>query len=585
MFTYATHFAGLRSGSGTFVAGLLLTEGVVPYRDYFCPIPFLSIIKAACLIPLLGKYLIGMRLVGVFMRVALGLVCYFWLTRLFRPQVACWSVILCVVLCCGDVTDALDVPNFDTIFWAVSAGFTISYALKTKRSLRAFSLLSLAAGVLCGMSLLTKQTVGIGISFFLPVITLFSLIRLNEFQKAKCFPLFFGLGWIFVIAAGVAWLWCNGALDVFINENFVSGPRAKGNLFTNQIKYICIYWPLNIVAIIAAILVQKPLLSAANSDDTSEERKSSWTNFVPAMVFPLLAIGIGFAIGNQELIELVAFLCRCVQITLIYIAYYTLIIFLAITALRWATIKSQRQVQILLLAIVCFTCTFFISLSFPAFEPMTIPSLGLIMAAVLESSGKMRSRFLYAGICITISVVTIGKLMRPYSFTEITEPPVRTATVASTLPMLKGLLLPQEVVDFLDGTTKIINENSKPTDKIFVYPEIAILYSLTGRLHPTHSFFHNIDITSDESALSESKLLLENRPAVLVYVRLSEKEVSILETGWRDGKRSGLRHIQEACDRLASEYRLEKTFHVGGKNIDVYVRPGDKPVTAPDSQN
>lgn len=577
MLTFATHFAGLRSGSGTFVAGMLLTDGVVPYRDYFCPIPFLAIIKAACLIQVFGKYAIVMRLEGLIMRILLGLVSYFWLTRFFRAPIACWSAIFCVVLCCGDVTDPLDHPNFDMIFWAVSAGFVMSFALNTNRSLRAFSLLSLAAGVLCGMSLLTKQTVGIGISFFLPVATLFGLIRLKEFKNAKCFPLAFGLGWILVIALGVVWLLCNGALNALITENFVSGPSAKGNLFFNQIKYIVIFWPLNIVAIIAAILAQKPLQAVTISDDSWKDRSTSFMSFVAALVFPLLAVGLGFVIGNQELIGIVDFLCRCIRVTLIYFAYYTLIIFLAITAFRWRTVKSQRHVQIVLLAAVCFTCTFFISLSFPAFEPMTIPSIGFIMAVLLVMAGKVRARLLYIGICFTISTVTIGKMIRPYSFTEISEPPVRTATTPSTVPMLKGLLLPKEVVDFLDGTTKIINDNTKPGDEIFIYPEIAILYSLTNRLYPTHSFFLNIDITSDESALQESKRLLERRPAVLVYVRPDEKELSVLELGWRNGKRSGLRHIQAACEQLALEYRLEKTYHLCTRTIDVYVRPDRSP--------
>jgi hypothetical protein len=69
-------FAGFRSGDGGFFAARMFFAGFLPYRDYFCPNPPLSIITFATVLKLFGNYIIVLRAFGIVERAALSLVLY-----------------------------------------------------------------------------------------------------------------------------------------------------------------------------------------------------------------------------------------------------------------------------------------------------------------------------------------------------------------------------------------------------------------------------------------------------------------------------------------------------------------------------
>jgi len=105
----------------------------------------------------------------------------------------------------------------------------------------------------------------------------------------------------------------------------------------------------------------------------------------------------------------------------------------------------------------------------------------------------------------------------PFGFGGWFEPPVEDATMASSLPELRGFLLPPNTVDFVDSTIHIIRQYSTPQDTIFVYPELGFFYGVTERMPATFSISHNIDVVSDSFAKLEAERLLRARPAVLIY--------------------------------------------------------------------
>lgn len=90
---------------------------------------------------------------------------------------------------------------------------------------------------------------------------------------------------------------------------------------------------------------------------------------------------------------------------------------------------------------------------------------------------------------------------------------------------------------------------------------------------------HNTDTTSDALAASDAAIILKEKPKVLVYYRSSENTMRTLEIRWRNGKISGNRKIMAACEELAREYKLAKSFPFpeacgdGGVVVNVYIRP------------
>src|ERR1035441_3349422 len=66
-------FIGLRSGDGGFGGGVFFLKGILPYRDYYCPVPPLFLLRSAAALALFGKLPIVLRALGVFERIILSL--------------------------------------------------------------------------------------------------------------------------------------------------------------------------------------------------------------------------------------------------------------------------------------------------------------------------------------------------------------------------------------------------------------------------------------------------------------------------------------------------------------------------------
>jgi hypothetical protein len=210
-----------------------------------------------------------------------------------------------------------------------------------------------------------------------------------------------------------------------------------------------------------------------------------------------------------------------------------------------------------------------LSLSFPLFEAMLIPGFGLIFAALLDGASEAFMPLLYCVAALLIFSQTCFKLIRPYGFTDIIEPPVREAHATSKLPIMRGFILPQSTVDFIDGTMGIIDAHSKPGDTIFTYPEMGIFYGLSGRMFPTQAGSHNVDVVNDTVAIAEAQRLLNARPAVIIYHPETERFLLLEEKVWRHGKPIGQRAIIAAIQTLAKSYRLAATY---------YIPPNDQPI-------
>ncbi len=570
MMTYCTHFFGIWSGTGTYPAGVLLLQGVIPYKDYFCPIPFLTIIKSALLIQIFGDQYIVMRMAGVGVRVLVALFTYLWLSRLFKNETACLSTIVCIVVGSGFETDMVDSPNFDAILCAIATGYLTSFLLeKIDAPLKSFCILSFVAGVLAALTFLCKQTIGLGITFFLPVALLLCLARLKQFSRVKYFLPFFTIGWVVVMGCAVLWLTSVGALAPFLFENFVVAPSAKGNLLINQFNNMSLWWWAVLTALIVAILV---FTIVRNASVKTTKSKATLSGLFLVLILALSAVAGGTFIGYQNVDRIFFALPKVMQIVLIYSSWFAVTLILAYLSLKkhWSV---ERQSQHFIFLVVAFAIASMLSLSAAAFEPMVVPGLAYLTAALLDSGGKIRTALIYSSAALAITLTTLGKTLIPFGLYGVCDSPIRLANRESKLPRLKGFVLPQDTVQFIDSTVEIINQNSKPDDYIFVYPDVGMFYALTDRRCPTHSFIHNIDITPDAMGKSEAKLLLEKRPSVLIYCPMPEKDLIFLEKWWRQGKQSGLRSIHEACAALSKEYQLVRSFDFSGLKCSVFVRP------------
>lgn len=574
LLTYWNHFAGIRSGT-IFNGIFFLNKGLIPYRDYFLWVPCLAMFKSSVILGLFGQDLIVPRIAGVLTRIVLSLCIYLWTCRFFSPSVAALGAIVCTIVGAGDVTDSMESINFDGILFAVAAGWCASYAIDTNRSNRGFTFAALFSGFLTAVSLLIKSNIGVGVSVAIPVVAAACIIHLQKsWRKGLIFCGMYFAGWFIPWAFYLLWLGAYGQITESLSQTWIKGPTSKASnpfgfivkILTNLVRF----WIMAFESLLLCFLTWRQIKQSALSDDCVSEPQIKLRT---VLILGLVGVGLGATFALTLDVSVVAshLTAKLIQLLTIYFVEFSALLLSSVLAFRLLKGPlSERSVQLFFFVSISFTLAFMGSLSFPTYEPMVVPGLALLLALMLDNAGRIRTRIIAIVCAGLIAMATIGKLMVPFGFESMLEPPVREANFTSTVPKMKGFVLPKMTVDFIDKTVGAIEKYSTPEDTIFTYPEFGIFYYLTGRRLPTFCLNHNLDVTPEDLGKAEAQRILTKRPAVLIFAKQDFKE---LEALWRDGRVSGVRRVQEACEQLSREYQLVEQFDYDPFKIMVYVRP------------
>jgi hypothetical protein len=569
---FFNRFAGLRSGAGEYVGGFTLVHGSVPFRDYFVTSPPLNQFKSGILLSLFGENLIVSRTAGMVERSLIALILYLWLLRLCRPAYAAVAAFATLVVSTADFADSIASYNHDSLFFAMLSGYVAGFVLNRDRSIRSIAWMGLAAGFAAGLSLLTKQTIGLGAVVAVPVVVAAIVWRMQTFRRAVTWLVTFAAGAAIPVGALLVWLARLGVLKVFLVAIFIKGPAAKaqngGGDFVSRAIQLGLIAPRPMILAIGAALIAVWLVSRSNRACSEKDQASqSWEMLVVA-VFGILAIALGVVISFRHWGEA----HRSWPSNTIFLTAVAIVLLLLIGT--WQLLKgtqTERQAQLYLFAAVSFNIAFMLSLSFPMFSAMLLPGFGLIFACSLAGSNRL-GKVAVCAIALLVCVDAVRlRLDIPFGFGFFVDGPVSTADVRSDQAKLSGILLPAATVRLVDGVAHIVASNSTPTDTIFTYPEMAIFYALTDRRWPTQTASHNVDVVNDAMAKEEAARLLQNPPKVIIYLPETEEQSRSEESAWRDGHRMGQRDIAAAVEKLASSYRLAGVYPTLPANQDVYV--------------
>jgi hypothetical protein len=572
-------FLGLRSGDGGFSGGVFFLKGIFPYRDYYAPTPPLFIFRSAAVLALFGKLPIVTRGCGVFERVVLSLLLFGWLVRFFRVKDATLAAIVTIVVSAGDLSDPISSYNHFTIILAVASGLAASYALDEGRTKHALVIIGLWAGILCQLCVDAKQTIGLGVSCAVPVVVCLSLLRLDGVRKAIHFLTGFVTGWLAAVAILLGWMAHFGVLHPFFTQAFIQGPAAKapnpGDFVLHTLVALKFFWWAASIALCVIVICWRPLRKSE-----SEKQWEAGDDSMRAVVLTGL-FGLGMIVVSSRLL----YPWNSLLVRLATPSPAKPAIYLSLLGSGWLLIYYswrflqrsllRRQSQFALFASIAFTVAFMTSLSFPAFEAMCIPGLALFVVVLLNEFEDRRRFYVFAVCGLLLVCETQFKAVYPFAFAGWRDPSVKYATMASSLPELRGFLLPPDTVDFVDSTVRIIGANSVSSDTIFIYPELGFFYGATERKPATFSASHNMDVVPDWFMKQEAERLLRVRPAVLIYAPLPEGVLRWDENFWRNGKPSGQRDLIAAVEILASQYKLVRTFKLRSwpNLVNVYVRP------------
>ncbi len=567
---FFNRFSGLRSGDGEFGGGMALLAGRLPYRDYFTAGPPLNTLKSALLLKVFGQALIVNRVAGVAERLAMGIVLLRWLIQLFRPWHALVASVVTMIVSAGDLTDPIASYNHDALLFAMLAGLFASFALE-RRSAKAVLWLGILSGASAALSLLTKQTVGLGAVVVIGLLAMLLLVKMDGAQRAWHWCTGYILGCALPIAAVAAWLWHAGILRDALQMMFVTGPSAKagrpGDFLIRSIVVGIINWKWILCAIALLTLSWKAIVHGLQLDARSTSTRQQRTLWAVS--------GAAVILGAEALAFSRIPVLRDTSKAAVYYAWLggAALLFAWVQKGLRQTLDTRSATIILFLAVSLSNATM-LSLSWPAFEPMTLPGLGLILAAWLDGAEGRKHWIPALAMAAFVFLQVREKLNIPFGFNYYCDAPVRFADTVSSQPRLRGMRLSPETVRFLDRTSALVNARTLSRDTIFTYPEMGLIYSLTDRWPPTWAPSHNIDVVNDALAQQDAERLLRNPPKIIVCYHLDEHQLRSDEAIWRNNAVSGQRDIIAAIGKLLPQYQLTDSYVLAPHDppLEVYVR-------------
>lgn len=555
-----------------------LLSGKVPYRDFYVVVTPFYIFKTAAIVKLFGPGLVVLRLVDIGYRCALGAILVIWLSKVVRIPYALLGALAAVAVFSTDPADPLTSYHLEATFWALAGAFLLSY-VKWERSdtLRNISLL-FCSGACCSVCFFTKQTEGGGITLALLIVIAGLSMRDLGLRSALLRLLAFCAGWILPAAALLGWLASNGALRPFAIAIFEDGPSAKGSpghILTRIFIDGFGFWPGNAIYLLFAIctmcLVVRVVRQRSTDLPSAAPARSQLAVIAVAGVAALIA---GYLEGASVPISAnVAYRLEIWSIFFGFFGVFSLAAYYALILTQRGMTETERQRWLLVMA--AFWISYTMSWSWVAWGPMAFPSLGIVIALMLDdlhsrpSSSALRYSFAAAAVLL-LSVSEAGRVACPFSWDSWTDSPIRSATAQSRQPMLRGIYMSPEMAAFVDRLTDLIHDNSRATDSVFIYSYQPLWYVLADRWPPTYAQVHFFDVAPDDLCRRDAERLVKERPAVIVDF-VGDSELGN-EKAFRAGQRSGQRDLQDRMYQLIhASYRLEAAITIKESPVPVRV--------------
>jgi hypothetical protein len=560
--------------------GLRILQGQVPYRDFYLYVPPAQALTMAALISLFGNRIMVGEMFGLIAALTLFLALYLWLTRLFPAFWSVLAVIFAAAIYLDSSAETLGGVHLTSILYPVLAFLAASFALDRDRGgLLAFSV----AGFLAGVSLLTKQTAGVATTLSLGVaFPAIIAMRGRGWHGVRAVTVF-AIAWVIPVGSTCVWLAEHGALQDFLSDTFLHGTSSKGSLpslLQRQLVYVAASHNLRICAALA--LAAMLLLAFVYQPGDSENW--AWPQRLTVLIIlcvGVMATGVVFAVEHlNPLLHENQWSRIVMRNTPLFVGELgSLILLLRYGCLFLRRPLNWREEQYLLASTVSFVSAFLSSFSGAHAESILAPAFPFVFAFALSHVRSDTAGRLVQGAAIILALSCLAtmanwKLRSPYAWADWQEGNVRSATVETNFPELRGIRVTPETDRFLERVVADIQRNSRPDEPVAEFCCMPILYLLAHRAPATFGYVHYIDVTPDDVYRADAERLEKNPPAVIVTVERSEEELREGEMYFRGGKPSGERTLWTVLRNLGSRYRLADTLTTPNTNkrVEVWVR-------------
>lgn len=559
------------TSGGELLATRSWSSELVLYRGTYYQGPPGMPMLSQLIFALFGPHLIALLTVGVLLRIAGACALYALLLRIARPSHAAVATLTALFVSSVDISDTPYYYNHvGTAF--VLVGCWLGAVSATRGGL-AGRLAGVGSGALLTYAVAAKQTMLFASFSALLALGILALPR----------PRVGWLAWMASLVAGaavsvgvvVAWLAHYGIVGAFLST-MRKAPQGKGGVGRSLFRPLALVFELpqvELVTIAALVIVALVVtLTALNARGKRLGSPIAWV-LAPLALVLFVRAGLGGRLGDTRTLMLLATAVGwwgSLALALVHA-----------TSLRARDFDPVRRAQ-LALGGLSFGVGYSFAVSWPLFENMALPGLAVVLAALLERPpSPARERWRGALLALAGAFALLAgyrKAMDPWGWGLWREPPLETPRGRSDVPGLEGVSLSDPAAKLFNAVAMTAESLTRPGDRMYVYPNMPILYAIADRRPATFSPVHWVDTCTDELGAADAELLVREPPKLLVIREDPPDFVAGEERLYRGGRRSSVRDIVSALAAIKPRYEEVGRFRSPGATlpIGVYVRRDDK---------
>jgi hypothetical protein len=534
---------------------VVMALGYLPYRDYFTHAPPGMAILGRIIGAISNKPVLASMAFGSLLRIGAACALYGLVLRMARP----WCAAL-ATLCAVFVSSA---GTAETPFYYnhVSAAFVLigTYLglVGAEGTGVRHRLAAAGAGALLTFAIAIKQTMLFGVAGALMGLLVLALPRPRGGWSGWLLGLLAGAG--LTIGGLWAWLAAHDLVGAFL-LTMRTAPQGKGGVARSLLRPFTLLFEITRAPY--ATLAAWVVIALVATAHVSHRRQARFPRALGVLI-----VLVGVLIGALFVDERFFVDARFVSLWATALGWWGSLAIAAFScwrSLRMGAGAAERAR--VALGVLAFGIGFSFAVSWPLFECMALPGLAVVVAALLDQPPSSTRRLwvpaLSVLVCASMGVAVWCKFSDPHAWGYWREPPLLSARGTFEHRSLAGMQSSKAASTLYSAVAMIAQERTDPSDRIFVYPNMPVLYAIAERRPATYSLVHWVDTCPDFLGKEDASRLSASPPKLLIQRLDTLSLVEGEERLFRGGERSSVRDIYQAIKDISPLYDVIGIFEV-----------------------
>lgn len=562
----------------------MLANGGLLYKDCNFPLLPFPILLFAFLNKIFGNTLIIGHIAGAVLKLCILGLFYTVLSRFFGFRNA-----FCGTLVSGAVLIAIMYDcclfSYNDLMYCVGllATLILLIAVKNLEQNKAIYFQSLLLGLCLGLMLVSKQTHGVVLSVAALVLQAISVVRYKNLKQAFMYsctailPVFACVLGLFIYLYRT-----NTIHDFYINV--IAGVSSKGNISDLIFHHFKALADSSLIWVVYfAICVFIALFTAMkNFNPAFDIHKNKYDNTLVI----ILSIAAGVLVSLSALLCVYHFglylfdmnVFRQIdkffkQICAIGFVFTDIYVFYLFFDFLFNKSIGNKNFSFLIFLAMVFSMNYSIMLS-KALTNLIFMSVGIMTAWGLQQEiplYKLKNGCIYLFTAACLFLGTCGKIICPVVWHNWeADSIIENKKTVKNVPFLKGMKLPEKEAEFFEEIRKISDEYTTNEDKIYCFLNNQLFYGILERKPLTKNANLYFDLCSDEKALSDMEILVNNPPKLIIWLKWPEYMINFHEYLFRGGSSSGQRQINNAIANMVKNKKYKTVKIYKNKYSDFY---------------